>query len=163
MTDTTDHTRTRDVATRASTRMMLAFGLAASMTIAAGCGDDPDDALTPPKPATSKPIEATLSEFKLTLSAQTVAGQSVTIDATNNGTVEHELVIIRTDLDSSALPTVDGRIPEDKVDAVDEIAEFAIGTTQSKTFELAPGKYVLVCNLPAHYTSGMHAALTVTG
>jgi uncharacterized cupredoxin-like copper-binding protein len=30
------------------------------------------------------------------------------------------------------------------------------------TITLAPGQYELVCNLPGHYTAGMHTQLTVT-
>ena len=38
-----------------------------------------------------------------------------------------------------------------------------MGSSQDLKVNLAAGKYVLICNLPAHYKQGMHTAFTVTG
>jgi hypothetical protein len=75
------------------------------------------------------------------------------------------------------LPTkADGSVDESGagVQAMGEIAEFAVGTTQSKTFTFSTGKYVLFCNvleteaipgvpdIKSHYKLGMRTAFSVT-
>ena len=49
-----------------------------------------------------------------------------------------------------------------KLNVVDEIPEFEVGTIHELTLVLEPGAYQLLCNIPNHYRSGMHAAFTVT-
>ena len=43
---------------------------------------------------------------------------------------------------------------------VDEVEDIAVGATASLPVDLAAGHYILICNIPAHYTSGMHAEFT---
>jgi uncharacterized cupredoxin-like copper-binding protein len=45
---------------------------------------------------------------------------------------------------------------------VGEISETDKGKVVTKTFDLAAGNYVLVCNIEKHYGQGMFAAFTVT-
>jgi uncharacterized cupredoxin-like copper-binding protein len=52
-------------------------------------------------------------------------------------------------------------VEEDKVDGIDEAEDIAPGTTATLTTDLKAGSYVIICNLPTHYESGMHAAFTV--
>ena len=40
-------------------------------------------------------------------------------------------------------------------------SELGPGKSASGAFDLAPGKYVLICNLWGHYTDGMYTALEV--
>ncbi len=40
-------------------------------------------------------------------------------------------------------------------------SELGPGKSASGIFDLAPGKYVLFCNLRGHYTNGMHTAFEV--
>ena len=146
-------------------RGMMVVTLAA-LALGTGCSDDSSDDGAKDTPKTEAPgssLEVTVSEFKLELSSTTVAAGDVSITGVTAGTIEHEIIIIRSDLDSSELPLVDGRVPEDEVDMVDEISEFAAGTSATQTFNLTPGRYVLIGNLPAHYTSGMHHVLEVSG
>ena len=104
--------------------------------------------------------------------ASAPAGQ-VTFQAKNTGPEdEHELVVLKTDLDPGDLPTKsDGSVNEEGkgLEAVGEIEEFKVGKTQSKAFDLAAGSYVLICNVvekdegktEAHYQLGMRTAFTV--
>lgn len=93
---------------------------------------------------------------------------SVTFNAQNAGPDDpHELVIVRTDLPASELPTrEDGAFDEDAegVEVLAEIEEFAVGGTESLTLDLAAGHYALLCNLveveddgavESHYKMGM--------
>lgn len=53
------------------------------------------------------------------------------------------------------------------VELIGEIEEFPVGETDSASFELDAGNYVLVCNIydegeqEAHYAEGMRLAFTV--
>jgi hypothetical protein len=44
---------------------------------------------------------------------------------------------------------------------VGEVEAIAPGTTKAGTFDLAPGRYVSICNLPGRYKLGMAAAFEV--
>jgi uncharacterized cupredoxin-like copper-binding protein len=45
--------------------------------------------------------------------------------------------------------------------SVGEISETDGGAFKSHTFNLKPGHYVFVCNIPGHYANGMRGELTV--
>jgi len=136
--------------------------------VLAGCGDGDDDSDGGTEGASAAGdavVKADLKEFSLVLASDEVPAGSITIEAKNSGTIEHEVVIFKSDAAVDALPVIDGKVPEDDpaVTFVDEISEFAASTTASGTFDLEAGRYILICNIPAHYTQGMRAVLTVTG
>jgi uncharacterized cupredoxin-like copper-binding protein len=54
------------------------------------------------------------------------------------------------------------KVDESKLDIRVAIRAVDAGKTDSKDATLAPGKYVLLCNQPAHYKSGMASAFTIT-
>lgn len=107
-------------------------------------------------------VTATLSDKDITLSAASVPAGKVTFALVNSGTVMHTFVVLRTD-------TPQDKIPADPKDAskvvetgsVGKSGEIQPGQTRELTVDLASGKYVLVCNEPAHYILGMHTAFTV--
>jgi hypothetical protein len=74
-----------------------------------------------------------------------------------------KLVVLRTNVSHGALPQKGGRVKErGAVRVVDEVEDVQPGSKRSLTVRLAPGRYVLICNLAGHYAAGMHAALRVT-
>jgi uncharacterized cupredoxin-like copper-binding protein len=115
-------------------------------------------------------VAVTLQEFAVGTVPQSVPAGSVTFNATNNGPDDdHEFVVISTDLSATELPTKsNGSVDEDAVDVVDEIEEFAPGTSESLTVDLPAGPYVLICNIydeeekESHYQEGMRTPFTVT-
>ena len=162
------------------------IGLATSallVTVGVACGDDDSDdgGATPVASATTAAVspvtggtvvDVLLNEFAVVPDKSTVPAGEITFRATNEGPEDvHEMVIIRTDLAPSALPTVaNGSVPEDELDAVDEIADLAVGATGELTVDLDAGSYVLICNvvqeepdgtIESHYQKGMRGALTV--
>lgn len=78
----------------------------------------------------------------------------------------HELVVLKTNLAPNKLP-VHGKPPDGTVAVeVGRIGRPLVvqpGKTSTITLNLKPGHYVLICNLPGHYTGGQHAAFRVTG
>lgn len=109
-------------------------------------------------------VSAALSEFKIDLGATTAPAGSVSFDLKNNGTTTHEFVVFKTDLAADKLPlSEDGtEVNEDGagITAVDEVEDIEAGKTANLKVDLPAGHYVLICNLPAHYTSGMHVEFT---
>ena len=107
-------------------------------------------------------VNVDLHEWSVTPDVGSV--EAVTFEAANTGSGEHELIVIRTDLAPAALPlTTDGaEVDVSALDVIGEIEEVAPGLTQSATFTLAPGDYVLICNVPFHYEAGMTVAFTVS-
>lgn len=105
------------------------------------------------------------SEWQIASSSRTAVAGPVEFTFTNAGTIPHEMLVVRTDLplgDIAVDPETD-RFDEDDptIEVIDEIAEIEVGVTESATFELEPGTYQLVCNLPSHYANGMRTTLIV--
>jgi uncharacterized cupredoxin-like copper-binding protein len=51
---------------------------------------------------------------------------------------------------------------DELLEVIDEVEDIAPGTSATLNLNLDPGAYAVICNLPGHYASGMHAAFTVT-
>lgn len=106
-------------------------------------------------------VVVTMDDFSLTATPGTSAAGDVTFAVQNDGPSTHEFVIIRSDEAPDAIPVENGLIPEEQIDLVDEAEDIAPSTSTSLSANLEAGSYVLACNLPAHYESGMYAAFTV--
>ena len=120
-------------------------------------------------------VKVTLQEFAVIPDVASVPAGTVTIVVKNTGPEDvHELVVIKTDLGAADLPVDEnGKATEGVpgVTLIGEIEEIAVGETKQADLELAPGKYVLICNilqtepdgsLEAHYKVGMRTAFEVT-
>lgn len=107
------------------------------------------------------PLAATLNSFKITTDQPSVPAGKVTINVKNTSATDHELVLVRTDTPADQIPVdAKGEASEDgKVGEVDQFS--GPNKTKKETFNLKPGRYVLLCNVPTHYQQGMHVALTV--
>jgi uncharacterized cupredoxin-like copper-binding protein len=104
----------------------------------------------------------------------TAKAGDVTFVVKNNGTIEHEMLVLKTDTPFDKIPIADSGDPPvpvtsgaDKIDEADNVAETGDPNLQpgdTRTFVaagLTPGHYVLVCNIAKHYGLGMRAAFTV--
>ena len=138
----------------------VAFVLAL-FAAACGGGDDGDQGTPTGSGATTVNVE--LKDFAITPEVSSATPGEVTFSATNAGPSEHELVVIKTDMAPDQLPVEGGAAEESGTDleAIGEIGEFASGGTETATFDLAAGNYVLICNVPGHYQSGMAVGFEV--
>ena len=134
--------------------------------VVGGCGGDDDETTTgagttdtvdAEKQATTLAIS--MNEFKFTPANPELARGPIDITATNKGKTSHELVLLKTDTDPSKLRKQGKGVSEKK--SVGEIPETAPGQSGAETFDLKPGKYVMVCNIAGHYDAGMYGTLTV--
>lgn len=113
----------------------------------------------------STDLEVTTTEFAFSPVSWTVpAGEEISIDITNNGTVVHEWVLLKpgvTIASEADLPDTEEELLADFVYVEDEVDP---GTTKTLTFT-APeaGTYQVICAIPGHFGGGMEATLTVTG
>ncbi|MBI1885112.1 MAG: hypothetical protein HYS09_02155 [Chloroflexi bacterium] len=123
-----------------------------------GEGEEEEFFLDPNAPV----VDVALDEWSVTPTVTAGEAGGITFSATNNGGSDHELVIIKTDTPADELSVTGGKVDEEAAgEVIGEIEEFAAGETVAGTFDLAPGKYALICNIAAHYEQGMHAAFTV--
>ncbi len=115
--------------------------------------------------AAGKSIDVTEKDFAIGLAPATASAGSVTFSITNNGPSVHEFVVFKTDLAPDKLPqdTDNHKVNEDGagLTKVDEVESIDSGGTGKLTVTLTPGKYVVICNIAAHYEQGMHAGFTV--
>ncbi len=113
-----------------------------------------------------KALEIKMGEFYFEPGNATAKAGKTTIEAPNEGAVEHELVVFKTNKNPAKLPTeANGGVDEEKLDKeaeeAGEIADVEAGDTKSEEFDLTPGKYVMFCNIPGHYAQGMYGTITV--
>ena len=149
--------------------ILLVGALAVLALVAAACGDD-DEEGDADGGAEASVVNVSLIEWSVVPDANSVPAGSVTFNVTNDHINNHEFVVIRTDLAPDALPVVEHKVDEEQVEVIGRIAEFAPGATQSATFDVEPGNYVLICNLEElgqfdavfHYELGEWTAFEVT-
>lgn len=116
-------------------------------------------------------VKVTLTEWAVVTDSASVPAGDVSFEVTNASTqFTHEFVVIKTDLAPADLPAVDGKVDEAGagIEFIGEVEGMATGATESVSFNLTAGKYVLICNvvettggLEAHYMEGMRTAFTV--
>ena len=150
----------------------------------AACDDDPQPAPPPPteaaepgpgvvqaQPDDSTRVNVTLREWAILTDVAEVEAGLVYFLVENAGPEDpHEFLVIRIgDTELRDVPVVEGRVPEDEIDFVDEIEPFAAGSWASIAIELPPGRYLLLCNiaeveegeLESHYGLGMRVPFVV--
>jgi uncharacterized cupredoxin-like copper-binding protein len=148
--------------------VVLAVALLTSGSIWAAVHNEPTAAVEGPTPTpggtvTPGGIGVTLAEFNVTLAQASAPAGSVTFSVSNIGGAIHNFRVIKTELDPAALPVNQDTfaVDETAVDVIGKLTEMDIGTTNDLTVDLEAGAYALICNVPGHYESGMHAAFTV--
>jgi uncharacterized cupredoxin-like copper-binding protein len=120
---------------------------------------------TPASASGGRALQITMSDDFFTPKDASAKAGSVTISTPNTGQLVHEMVLAKTEADPSKLPTTpDGSVDEAKLESAGqdagEIADVAPGGTKKGTFKLAPGRYVMFCNVPGHYAAGMYGTIT---
>ncbi len=111
----------------------------------------------------STAVKATDKDFAINLDRGSVNHGKLQFQVTNQGPSEHEMVVLKTDRSPTDLPVTDGKAEEDGegVAHVDEIENVPAGQSETLNLNLDAGNYVLICNLPGHYSQGMRVAFTV--
>lgn len=143
-------------------KAVAAITMALTTLVLAACGGGAEPTATPSGHAV---VNVDLSEWAVNPAPASTKAGEIEFNATNKGSIEHEIVIVKTDLAADKLVIgADGKVDEAASGTlIGEIEpeELPAGGDASATFNLAAGNYALICNLPGHYGAGMHAAFTV--
>lgn len=108
--------------------------------------------------SSTKSISVKTTDFKFDPTSWTVsAGDEVELTLANNGTVEHEWVLLKKGT-SVTVP-----FDADDEDKVFWEMEAEPGETRTETFTAPnePGTYTIVCGIAGHLEQGMEGTLTV--
>jgi uncharacterized cupredoxin-like copper-binding protein len=123
--------------------------------VAAGCGGGSSDTKTP----ATQSVGVALAEYSISPDTHRISAGKITFSVDNTGKQKHEFVVLRTDTHAGLLPKEKGEASEEG--SIGEIGDLEPGQSKTITFDLAPGHYAFICNLPGHYTGGMHANFNV--
>ena len=157
----------RTTTSRRRHRTVLPVLVAALVTAAvvgiAGCGGEDGESAAPD--GSAEIVAIAMGDYFFDPQDATAPSGALTLQAQNNGTVEHELEILSTDADPSALPVSGDEVDTEALEAngARELGELEAepGESQSIAVDLAPGRYVMICNLPGHYRQGMWGTITI--
>ena len=121
---------------------------------------------TSPRPAdTAARVRVRLRDFRIHIAQQVVGKGHVRFEVVNTGPTTHELNVVRTDLPEDGLPLdADGLTVVSKDARLVHLGEaegLDIDDRRTLRLDLAPGHYVLYCNMEGHYLGRMHAPLEV--
>jgi hypothetical protein len=124
--------------------------------LAAGCGSAPD------RTPSGNVIAVTERDFAITAPKSLPAG-NVVFRVRNKGPVAHELLIVRAPagslpMRSDGLTVNEERLTRSEVGVLEPADAHALRDLEVR---LAPGRYVLFCNMSGHFLGGMHRSLVV--
>ena len=102
-------------------------------------------------------------DFKIRAQRYDLPAGKVDLSVKNDGPEAHELIVVR-ETDSGLPMRKDGLTVDE--DAIEKQTLGALepgqpGGERHLQLHLAPGRYMLICNMSGHYLGGMHAELAV--
>ena len=76
----------------------------------------------------------------------------------------HEVLVVPVDSPDAPLPYDygAGQVVENQLHVLADSSELKPNEWRTLEVDLSPGSYLLLCNVPGHYASGMVVPLTVT-
>jgi uncharacterized cupredoxin-like copper-binding protein len=131
--------------------------VALALLAVAGCGASRPQASTPPTV-----LRVTEQDFRITAPKLSASGDLV-LSVHNRGPDQHELIVVRERGSRLPLRRDGSTVSEEKLDPVTAgaLEPGHPGSTRKLRLHLAPGRYVLFCNMSGHYLGGMHTELVV--
>jgi uncharacterized cupredoxin-like copper-binding protein len=109
----------------------------------------------------SSTITAKEIEWGIKTSKKTGHTGKITFAVHNAGKLKHQFIVLRTNLPANKLPLHGATVNLKKAGKVLGTITLAPGKNGRLSLTLKAGHYVLLCNLPAHYQAGQHAAFQV--
>lgn len=101
---------------------------------------------------------------RIVLDRRSVRAGEVTFHAVNQSKeLVHELLVVRLK-PGQALPYDEKKavVSEGRTHVLGEVDDLRPGVSGAVTLTLEPGSYMLICNQPGHYKSGMKTMFSVT-
>jgi uncharacterized cupredoxin-like copper-binding protein len=150
------------------TRLIVgAVGGAAVLLTLGACGSSASTHAQSSAPAAADPNSTaiTLSEMKVDMQSTFKPGK-YTFTISNTGTMQHELLVFKSDLTPDKYPTTSSGAIDEGGPGIKKISDgpnLDPGKSQTRVVDLSqPGSYLFVCNLPGHFVAGMYQAVTVS-
>ena len=108
-------------------------------------------------------VDVQYKGYTIVLNRATVKTGDIVFNLGNkDGQVLHQFAIVQTDQPADKLPLgADSKVDETGLKIVNRVDKIDVGQSSALTANLAPGHYVLMCNIVGHYQLGMHADFTV--
>ena len=104
-------------------------------------------------------VKVTEKEWKMVPAPTKAKPGVVAFSINNRGTLLHEFVVLKTNVPQGKLPIKGSQaVLGGKIYGAVNVAP---RTGRTLYVKLPRGKYILLCNLPAHYQAGQHVAFTV--
>ena len=153
-------------------RARLAAAVLAAL-LAAACGGAPDrggpasggaspDGADGASPDGAAAIAVALREWEIAPAVAAASAGEIAFEAVNEGSLAHDLWVIRTDLAADALPVASGVAAAGEGGALaGRSGNVAARASARLALRLGAGRYVLICNVAGHYELGMRAAFAV--
>ena len=110
-------------------------------------------------------MDMSMATMGVNATPATAAAGIVSFEVTNGSKdTVHEMIVMYRQDPTKPLPYIDAenRVDEDRAGDKGEVSELDPGKSGTLTVPLKLGKYVLICNVPGHYGSGMWAEFDVT-
>ena len=140
----------------ADRRTHLVLGALALLALA-GCGSNRPQALA--RPTT---LRITEQDFRIAAPERSASGDLL-LAVQNRGPDAHELIVVREPGSRLPLRRDGSTVSEEKLESVTVgvLEPGQPGSSRKLRLHLAPGRYVLFCNMSGHYLGGMHTRLAV--
>ncbi len=123
-----------------------------AMLAFASCGSE-----EPSKSGEGTQVAITLDDYSIEPSPPTVSAGAITFKVDNVGATEHEMVVIRTDVDAADIPVENHEANEEApgMTPIGEVEDVQPGASTDLKLTLEPGRYLLLCNIAKHFERGM--------
>jgi uncharacterized cupredoxin-like copper-binding protein len=107
-------------------------------------------------------LRVTERDFRISAPKVSRSGD-VLLSVHNRGPDGHELIVVREQRAGLPLRRDGSTVDEEGLEPViaGALEPGAPGSVRKLRLHLAPGRYVLFCNMSGHYLGGMHASLVV--
>ena len=105
-----------------------------------------------------------MAKMGININPKSVAHGNVKFNVTNLASnLVHEVILARIKDENQILPFDQSRskVDVESVQTLGSVAEINPNKSASLTLDLAPGKYILYCNIAGHYMAGMWTVIEV--
>ena len=105
-----------------------------------------------------------MAKMGININPKSVAHGNVNFNVTNLASnLVHEVILARIKDENQILPFDQSRskVDVESVQTLGSVAEINPNKSASLTLDLAPGKYILYCNIAGHYMAGMWTVIEV--
>jgi uncharacterized cupredoxin-like copper-binding protein len=106
-------------------------------------------------------VSVSMKEWKMQPVPSSSKAGSITFSVHNRGHLAHQFIVVKTNLPANKLPLKGATVNLAKLKVLGKVSSIQPGKTKTLGLKLAAGKYVLLCNLPAHYKAGQYTSFTV--